>query len=216
MYLYQKKRVLDAAMTLGLLTCFGYSFTGAGLHELIGVSLLAAIAGHLVMGRYGFRRSPAIARRFDRKLSVFLYALMLFALTGICVSSLMLSTCLPEGILPSIPAMVTPHRICSILLFLCAGIHLGMHGDSLRATRRRKKPTQNAGRTRRLLRVLLLITALYSMWAEHFFTRFWTAPQPLEAAPLFFWHYGMIFLFFAICGDFFSRRLKNHRRKLPA
>lgn len=138
------RTVIDVIMTILLFASMGYYITGNNVHEILGISLFVLFLIHNLLNIKWYKTIWKGKHTIESVFHIVMNLLLLVALIGMMISSIMIST----NVLGFINISATMlgrklHMLFHSWLFILVAIHIGLHlnGFIIRINSKMKKNT---------------------------------------------------------------------------
>lgn len=161
------KIIIDILMTLALLFLMGYPFWGERAHEWIGTGLFVLFILHHILNRQWYSKLCKGKYPLVRCFTIIINILLMLAMLGLMVSSIILSnhvfTFVPLSGMISVAR--TMHMTSSYGGYLLMSLHLGLHWGMILSMIRKHLHLEKSTMRQHLFSIIGLLVALYGLYA---------------------------------------------------
>lgn len=196
-----KKRLrifIDITMTILLIILMGYYITETKIHEILGITLFVLFSVHNILNIKWYKSIFEGKYSFQRIFHIIINLLLLIAMFGMMISSIMLTINVSTIVLGR-----KLHMIFNSWLFILISIHIGLHFNGLMTKINKKMKKNTFEYVYYLFIVMISVFGLYSvilsgLWEDMFWLKEYKFFDYEKNCITFYLEYSSIMFFISI------------------
>lgn len=192
------KVLIDISMTVLIIILMGYYITETKIHEILGITLFVLFSVHNILNIKWYKSIFKGKYSFQRIFHIIINLLLLIAMFGMMISSIMLTT--------NVSAIVLGrklHMLFNSWLFVLISIHIGLHLNRIITKINKKMKNNTFEYVYYLLIAIISVFGLYSfissgLWEDMFLLKEYKFFDYEKSCITFYLEYISIMFFISI------------------